>query len=135
MQHALSLPFFIGLLPDVIAHVKSWSTMALVTVPFTASGTKVSLMWVYLAGNVVTQWVCISGVFKMTGAAGALGMTLTISIRKFVSLLLSIWFFRNPFTPRHWIATALVFGGTLAYSWPKPKPAAAATAAPKPKEE
>ena len=84
-------------------------------------------MWLYLLGNVITQFICISGVFRMTAAAGALSMTLTISIRKFVSLLFSIMFFKNPFTVQHWIATALVFGGTLVYSWPKkeaPKKAA-----------
>ena len=36
--------------------------------------------------------------------------------RKFLSLLFSIWYFSNPFTPLHWAGTSLVFGGTLLFS-------------------
>jgi len=115
-SHFFSLPFFAGLLPDVLSRVVSWREIAVVMVPIV--GWRVSLMWVYLALNMVTQWVCISGVFMMTGAAGALTMTLTISLRKFVSLLISIVAFGNPFTLQHWLATVLVFGGALLYSLP-----------------
>ena len=37
-------------------------------------------------------------------------------LRKFVSLLVSIWYFENEFTAVHWLGTALVFGGTLVFS-------------------
>ena len=113
-SHCFSLPFFLPLLPSVIEKLQSWSTLNLVTIPGTEI--QVSAMYFYILGNVITQYICITGVFMMTGAVDALTMTLTISLRKFVSLLLSIFFFRNPFTVRHWIATALVFGGTLLYS-------------------
>jgi len=120
-SHAFSLPMFLMMLPQILNHLKQWSTLALVTIP--GLNIQISAMYLYLLGNVITQYVCISGVFMMTGAAGSLAMTLTISLRKFVSLVLSIVFFRNPFTPRHWIATVLVFGGTLVYSlWPRPAP-------------
>jgi len=116
-SHAFSLPMFVTVLPQIITHLKQWSTMALVTIP--VINIEVSSLYLFLLANVITQYVCISGVFMMTGAAGSLAMTLTISLRKFVSLVLSIVFFRNPFTLRHWIATVLVFGGTLVYSlWP-----------------
>ena len=99
-----------------------WNTINVVSFSFFGTSFKFSVMWLYLLGNVITQFICISGVFRMTAAAGALTMTLTISLRKFVSLLLSIVVFKNPFTTQHWIATALVFGGTLVYSWPRNKP-------------
>ena len=38
---------------------------------------------------------------------------------QFASLLFSIWYFHNPFTPHHWIGTALVFAGTLVFSLKK----------------
>ena len=119
----MSLPFFVTLLPQVLEHLKLWKNMAVVVVPF--FNFNFSTMYFVLLLNTLTQYACIVGVFKMTGAAGSLAMTLTISLRKFVSLLLSIFFFRNPFTLRHWIATVLVFGGTLVYSLgPKAKPKA-----------
>ena len=102
------------MLPQVLAHLQQWRSIAVVTLPLV--GVRVSALYLFLIANVITQYVCISGVFMMTGAAGSLAMTLTISLRKFVSLVLSIVFFRNPFTLRHWIATFLVFGGTLMYS-------------------
>lgn len=115
------------MLPQVLAHLQQWRTIAVVTLPLV--GVRVSALYLYLAANVVTQYVCISGVFMMTGAAGSLAMTLTISLRKFVSLVLSIVFFRNPFTLRHWLATVLVFGGTLVYSL-SPRPSTSAAVAP-----
>ena len=95
-----------------------WSTIDVIDVTLFNTSLHFSSMWLYILGNVITQFICISGVFKLAAASGALTMTLAVSLRKFVSLLLSIWMFKNPFTTQHWIATALVFGGTLVYSWP-----------------
>lgn len=95
-----------------------WSTINVIEVSVLGMSLHFSSMWLYILGNVVTQFICISGVFKLAAASGALTMTLAVSLRKFVSLLLSIWMFKNPFTTQHWVATALVFGGTLVYSWP-----------------
>lgn len=120
---------FICTLPDVIRHVKLWNTIDVIDVNLFGTSLHFSSMWLYILGNVITQYICISGVFKTAATSGALTMTLAISLRKFVSLLLSIWMFKNPFTTQHWIATALIFGGTLVYSWPgkenkKPQPKA-----------
>lgn len=119
-SHLLSLPFFALMLPDIWSHAMSWGSMAIFELPLVKL--RFSAMWLLLAANMLTQWVCISGVFMMTGVAGALTMTLTISLRKFASLILSIVFFNNPFTASHWIAAFLVFTGTLVYSWPRAKP-------------
>ena len=43
-------------------------------------------------------------------------VTFETLLRKFVSLLVSIWYFENEFTAVHWLGTALVFGGTLVFS-------------------
>ena len=45
----------------------------------------------------------------------SLTVTLVITLRKFVSLIVSIIYFKNPFTIYHWIGTALVFAGTLLF--------------------
>jgi UDP-xylose/UDP-N-acetylglucosamine transporter B4 len=46
----------------------------------------------------------------------SLSVTLLVTLRKFFSLFVSIIYFGNVFTLQHWLGTALVFGGTLAYS-------------------
>jgi UDP-xylose/UDP-N-acetylglucosamine transporter B4 len=45
----------------------------------------------------------------------SLSVTLLVTLRKFLSLLVSIVYFGNIFTAQHWLGTALVFGGTLVY--------------------
>lgn len=61
------------------------------------------------------RYICIRGVFILTVECPSLVVTLVVTLRKFVSLLFSIWYFQNPFTTTHWIATAMVFGGTIAF--------------------
>jgi UDP-xylose/UDP-N-acetylglucosamine transporter B4 len=46
----------------------------------------------------------------------SLSVTLLVTLRKFLSLLVSIIYFGNVFTSQHWLGTALVFGGTLVFS-------------------
>ena len=62
------------------------------------------------------RYICIRGVFILTTECPSLVVTLVLTLRKFVSLLFSIWYFQNPFTTAHWLATALVFGGTIGFS-------------------
>ena len=73
-------------------------------------------MLLYLLGNVVTQYVCISSVFVLTTECASLTVTLVVTLRKFLSLIFSIVYFKNPFTVFHWLGTGLVFGGTLMFS-------------------
>ncbi|KAJ3327933.1 hypothetical protein HDU91_004234 [Kappamyces sp. JEL0680] len=73
-------------------------------------------MWLYLLLNTMTQYVCISGVSKLTSMASSVTVNLVLSIRKFVSLFLSIVIFRNAFTAGNWVGAVLVFAGTFIYS-------------------
>jgi len=109
--HALPLPGFLLLAPDILNH---WnivmSSAPLPITPFVPS------MLLYLIGNIFTQYLCISAVFILTTECASLTVTLVVTLRKFLSLLFSIWYFNNPFTTLHWLGTALVFGGTLLFS-------------------
>jgi len=109
--HALPLPGFLLLAPDILNH---WnivmSSAPLPIIPFVPS------MLLYLIGNIFTQYLCISAVFVLTTECASLTVTLVVTLRKFLSLLFSIWYFNNPFTTLHWLGTALVFGGTLLFS-------------------
>jgi len=118
--HMLSLP---GFLTDVLfggtmaATVETFNASPplplLAAVPLLSS---LPSLWLYCVGNALTQYVCISSVFSLTSHVSSLTVTLVLTLRKFTSLLLSIAYFGNPFTPTHWAGTALVFGGTLVFS-------------------
>jgi UDP-xylose/UDP-N-acetylglucosamine transporter B4 len=73
-------------------------------------------MWWFLIGNTLTQYVCISSVFVLTTECASLTVTLVLTLRKFISLIISIIYFQNPFTLWHWIGTSLVFAGTLMFT-------------------
>ncbi|XP_036376299.1 UDP-xylose and UDP-N-acetylglucosamine transporter [Megalops cyprinoides] len=113
-NHCLPLPGFLLLASDIYNHCVLFSQSAPVEVP--VIGKAVPVMWIYLLMNVITQYVCIRGVFILTTECASLTVTLVVTLRKFVSLIISILYFHNPFTTWHWVGTALVFVGTLLYT-------------------
>lgn len=74
------------------------------------------IMWAYLICNMFTQYFCIRSVFILTTECSSLVVTLVITLRKFVSLLISIVYFHNEFTFYHSVGTACVFLGTFLFS-------------------
>uniref|UniRef100_A0A8D1GJL9 Solute carrier family 35 member B4 n=2 Tax=Sus scrofa TaxID=9823 RepID=A0A8D1GJL9_PIG len=113
-NHALPLPGFIFLASDIYDHAVLFNKSELYQVPVV--GVTVPIMWFYLLMNVITQYVCIRGVFTLTTECTSLTVTLVVTLRKFVSLIFSILYFRNPFTLWHWLGTVFVFLGTLMYT-------------------
>ncbi|KAG2207490.1 hypothetical protein INT47_004238 [Mucor saturninus] len=77
---------------------------------------QVHKLWAFLFMNVVTQYVCIAGVNRMTSVATSLTLNLVLNLRKFTSLIFSILYFQNDFGFGAKIGSALVFFGTLIYS-------------------
>jgi len=111
--HALPLPGFLLLAPDIIKH---WN-IVMASNSFNILGMfNMPSMLLYLLGNILTQYLCISAVFVLTTECASLTVTLVVTLRKFLSLLFSIWYFANPFTALHWLGTILVFGGTILFS-------------------
>ncbi|KAG7202823.1 hypothetical protein KM043_009980 [Ampulex compressa] len=117
--HLLPLPFFLFLLPNIWEHL----TYAFTTEPLTIPGFDIHIpkLVVYLIGNVFTQYMCISSVFVLTTECTSLTVTLVITLRKFLSLIFSIVYFKNPFTIYHWTGTILVFVGTAIFTEIVPK--------------
>ncbi|XP_063613096.1 UDP-xylose and UDP-N-acetylglucosamine transporter-like [Penaeus indicus] len=115
--HTLSLPGFLLTWGSIAEHVVKFSSSAplpaLVHVPWLAS---VPRLWLYLVGNVLTQYLCVGSVFKLGSEATSLTVTLVLTLRKFTSLVFSIIYFQNPFTMNHWVGTVLVFAGTLIFT-------------------
>lgn len=73
-----------------------------------------AMMWVIL--NNLTQLICIKGVFRLSAHYSPLTVNITLSVRKFLSVLFSIVWFGNAWTILHSIATVAIFGGVFAYS-------------------
>lgn len=129
-QHLLALPIFAISAASMSEHARLWSTSqpaapALAQLfglgPATTAAAlgplaSVPVMWVYVAANVLCQYVCVRGVFVLNQAAGALTLQLALTVRKFLSLFLSIWFFGNTFTRYHWTGASLAFAAILVYN-------------------
>ncbi|XP_075216895.1 ER GDP-fucose transporter [Lycorma delicatula] len=112
--HLLPLPAFTILYSNIFEHFM----MALNSHPLILPVIGISLprSIVFLLGDVLTQYLCISSVYLLTTECSSLTVTLVITLRKFVSLLFSIIYFKNEFTILHWFGTVLVFGGTLIFA-------------------
>lgn len=113
-NHCLPLPGFLLLFTDIYNHCLHFSQSTPVVVPVVEM--TVPILWIYLLINVITQYVCIRGVFILTTECTSLTVTLVVTLRKFLSLIFSILYFQNPFTTWHWVGTAVVFLGTLLYT-------------------
>ena len=96
------------MLPDICSQAKLFSQSEpwLLGVP---------ALWVLLAVNTWCQYLCIQSVMRLMSECTSLTVTLVLTLRKFLSLLFSIFYFDNPFTATHWSATVLVFAGTLLF--------------------
>ncbi|XP_032499111.1 UDP-xylose and UDP-N-acetylglucosamine transporter isoform X1 [Phocoena sinus] len=84
-NHALPLPGFIFLASDIYDHAVLFNNSELYQVPVV--GVIVPIMWFYLLMNVITQYVCIRGVFILTTECASLTVTLVVTLRKFVRAL------------------------------------------------
>eukprot|EP00474_Spongospora_subterranea_P000315 CRZ00773.1 hypothetical protein [Spongospora subterranea] len=116
-SHLFSLPFFLFLAPDIISRLPALITRSTdVYIPYLNIPLPYSLI---LAGNIVSQYICVRGVHDVTCLSTTLTCTFTLTIRKFVSLLISVVFLGNTLTLFHWIGAILVFAGTILYSLPR----------------
>lgn len=111
--HALSLPGFAFFWQSIWKHVVIFNVSDPIDLPVVGHFPK---LWLYLILVCLAQFTCIRCVYVLTSEFSALSVTLVVTLRKFISLLLSIWYFENPFTLVHWVGTVLVFAGTLIFS-------------------
>ncbi|XP_030756332.1 UDP-xylose and UDP-N-acetylglucosamine transporter-like [Sitophilus oryzae] len=112
--HFYSLPGFLIYSSSIWEHSVKATSSDPFNIPFLNYA--VPVIWIYLILNVLTQYICISSVYVLTTECASLTVTLVITLRKFLSLILSIVYFQNPFTFAHWVGTALVFAGTLLFA-------------------
>lgn len=112
-SHALPLPCFLILSGDIYKHAVLFSKSESMVLPWI--GFSLPIMWLYITCNQLTQYVCIRSVYNLTVEYSSLTVTLVITLRKFVSVLISLACFDNRFTLYHWVGTCLVFSGTLVF--------------------
>lgn len=54
--------------------------------------------------------------YRLTTECSSLTVTLCVTNRKFLSLLFSILYFGNLFTPVHWTGAAILLAGTVLFA-------------------
>jgi hypothetical protein len=72
-------------------------------------------MWLFVLLNVVTQYACIRGVYALISATDNLTVNVVLTVRKAVSVIVSIVSFGNTFTSVHWVGASLVFLGAYLF--------------------
>jgi UDP-xylose/UDP-N-acetylglucosamine transporter B4 len=115
--HILPLPGFLLLYKSIYDH----TVIAMQSHTYPIFHVNVPLQVIYVIGNMLTQYICISSVYVLTTECPSLTVTLVVTLRKFTSLLFSIVYFKNPFTFYHWIGMLFVFIGTVIFTGIFPK--------------
>lgn len=127
---------WVGMGPQLLEQLKTWggsppAASALSSLTVHGHTVDLTAMWAFLpapvgdvpvmffalAINVLSQWMCIQGVYNLTAYADPLTSNVVMTVRKFVSLLFSVVLFGNTFTQYHWVAAVLVFACVTLYSW------------------
>lgn len=109
--HVLSLLMIVGLWKD-IAH----SARLAFDSPPIPGFVPLPQQMVWLLLNNASQLVCIKGVFRLSAHYSPLTVNITLSVRKFLSVMFSIVWFGNAWTSLHSASTLAIFGGVFAYS-------------------
>ncbi|XP_054163917.1 UDP-xylose and UDP-N-acetylglucosamine transporter-like [Oppia nitens] len=113
--HFLQLPGFLLLLSNITQHIVIFTKSEPYIIDLTAFSLIMPKLWLLLLANCLAQYICIRSVFILTAECTSLTVTLVVTIRKFLSLIFSIFYFQNTFTSSHWLGMALVFIGTILF--------------------
>jgi len=127
--HALSLPFFLLFARDISEQINLYANSESTNLPGAANTlldyiglTNVPKLFFYLLLNISTQYFCVSGVQRLSSLSTALTLNLVLTIRKMVSIIFSVLYFKQPVNMNFIIGTALAFSGTFIYSMASIKP-------------
>ncbi|KAJ4490494.1 UAA transporter [Lentinula aciculospora] len=112
--HLLSLPVFLFLARDVKQGLASLNHPgSSVSGPVPGS---VPASWLILAGNLVSQLICVSGVNKLTSRVSSVSTNLVLTTRKAISLCFSLWWFGSGWNAELALGACMVFVGSLSFS-------------------
>jgi len=103
-SHALTLPSFFLFRKQLYQILKRWLQPKKRNIK----------LWLLLLSNIACVNVAMSGIYKITNETSSLSCTIAVTVRKFLSLLLSLQLFnKGIFGKSQWIGTMGVFGGSL----------------------
>ncbi|KAK9729381.1 golgi uridine diphosphate-N- acetylglucosamine transporter [Basidiobolus ranarum] len=127
--HFLSLPFFAFFYQDILEQLQLYFAsepmkLSQIFEGLPLYGIAQSILGdlacpklvLFLIFNILTQYVCISGVHRLTGMATSLTLNLVLTLRKLVSLVISVWYFNNDLSFEAMVGCSMVFLGTVLYS-------------------
>ncbi|KAF9426590.1 golgi uridine diphosphate-N- acetylglucosamine transporter [Podila epigama] len=130
-SHFLALPMFLLFREDIMEQFRIFNRSTPIPLlqlvrqvaPYLPSSTAYYLssitiprLWIFLAVNTLTQFMCISGVHRLTALSSSLTLNFVLNLRKFTSLLISVLYFENSFGFEMAVGTTLVLLGTAMYS-------------------
>lgn len=99
--HTLGLPLFLLFASDIKAQVLEIRDSP--------------RQWGLLLANAITQYFCISGVHRLSAVTSALTLNVMLTVRKFLSLALSVYLFGNVWTVNHTVGACSVLLGTFLF--------------------
>ncbi|KAG0374475.1 golgi uridine diphosphate-N- acetylglucosamine transporter [Mortierella sp. AD032] len=130
-SHFLAVPMFLLFYSDIIEQFRIFNNSTPIpvlqlvrqvgpylpsSVAYALSSITIPRLWIFLAVNTLTQFMCISGVHRLTSLSSALTLNFILNLRKFTSLLISVLYFENGFGFEMAVGTTLVLLGTVMYS-------------------
>ncbi|KAF8983320.1 golgi uridine diphosphate-N- acetylglucosamine transporter [Entomortierella lignicola] len=129
--HFLAIPMFLLFYKDIMEQLTIFNQSTPIPVlqlvrqigpylptslAYKLSSITIPRLWIFLAVNTLTQFMCISGVHRLTSLSSALTLNFILNLRKFTSLLISVLYFENGFGFEMAVGTSLVLLGTIMYS-------------------
>jgi len=105
--HFLSLPIFLFLRKDIAQGFRSLSA---------SPGLDWWLPYATMSLNLATQVLCVSGVNKLSSLTSSVSTSIVLTVRKALSLCISIWYFQSPWNYSLIFGAGMVFVGSLLYS-------------------
>lgn len=130
-SHFLALPMFLVFYDDIVIQfgifnrstpipllqlVRQVAPYLPTKMAYYLSSITIPRLWIFLAVNTLTQFMCISGVHRLTSLSSALTLNFVLNLRKFTSLLISVLYFDNSFGFEMAAGSSLVLLGTAMYS-------------------
>ncbi|KAH6912762.1 UAA transporter [Coprinopsis sp. MPI-PUGE-AT-0042] len=113
--HFLSLPIFLPLIPDIKQGLISLHEAA--ETQATIDGTAIPyLPYIILAANLISQYVCVTGVNQLASRVSSVSTNIALTVRKALSLILSVWIFGNAWNLQLGLGAGLVFAGSFLYT-------------------
>jgi len=74
------------------------------------------IWWIALLGNAFLSFIGVRGIYNLCGLTTSLSTSLSITVRKFLSLIVSAIFFGNTFQWTQWTGALIVLFGSVWYT-------------------